>query len=103
LTRFLPTITLVFREKENKQMNEANNNKTKDQLKLAALKQRIGEITSGYEDTIASLRADFTQQFDALQDVLREQDETIEKLQEQLRVANGVVQENTGSDDTVTD
>lgn len=54
---------------------------TKDQLKALALKQRIGEITSDYEDKIADIRADFTQQYNALQDVLREQEKEIETLQ----------------------
>jgi len=58
---------------------------TKDQLKLVALKQRIGEITSMYEDQIAELRADATQRFEAMSDALKESDQTIEKLQEQLR------------------
>lgn len=58
---------------------------TKDQLKLVALKQRIGEITSMYEDRMADMRADTTQQIGAYQDVLREQEEQVENLQAQLK------------------
>ena len=58
---------------------------TKDQLKGLALKQRIGEITSDYEDRIADMRAEFTQQVGAMQDALREQETQIENLLAQLR------------------
>jgi hypothetical protein len=40
--------------------------KTKDELIIIALQQRIGEMSMQYESAIASLRADLTQ----LQDVL---------------------------------
>jgi hypothetical protein len=40
--------------------------KTKDELIIVALQQRIGEMAMQYESGIASLRADLTQ----LQDVL---------------------------------
>jgi len=40
--------------------------KTKDELIIIALQQRIGEMAMQYEGAIASLRADLTQ----LQDVL---------------------------------
>lgn len=40
--------------------------KTKDELIIMALQQRIGEMAMQYEGAIASLRADLTQ----LQDVL---------------------------------
>jgi hypothetical protein len=40
--------------------------KTKDELIIVALQQRIGEMAMQYEGAIASLRADLTQ----LQDVL---------------------------------
>jgi hypothetical protein len=40
--------------------------KTKDELIIIALQQRIGEMTMQYESAIASIRADLTQ----LQDVL---------------------------------
>ena len=40
-------------------MNEAP--KTKNELVIIALQQRIGEIVMQYEATIASLRADLTQ------------------------------------------
>jgi hypothetical protein len=32
----------------------------KDTLKVMALKERIAELTAGYEDKIADIRADFT-------------------------------------------
>jgi hypothetical protein len=35
--------------------------KTKHELMIIALQQRIGEMTAQYEGTIASLRADLTQ------------------------------------------
>ena len=71
-------------------MNEPQvpNRMTRDQLKLLALKQRIGELTADYEDRIADIRADATQRFEAMSDALKESDETIEKLQEQLRKSN---------------
>lgn len=74
-------------------MNEpqAPNRMTRDQLKLLALKQRIGEMTSDYEDRIADIRADATQRFEAMSDALKEADETIEKLQEQLRKSDEVL------------
>lgn len=71
---------------------------TKDQLKSLALKQRIGEITSQYEDQIADNRAEYTQQFNAFQEALRERDVQIDSLQEQLRKRNESLQE----EDTTT-
>ena len=35
--------------------------KTKQELMIIALQQRIGELTANYEGQIASLRADLTQ------------------------------------------
>ena len=35
--------------------------KTKNELMIIALQQRIGELTANYEGQIASLRADLTQ------------------------------------------
>jgi hypothetical protein len=35
--------------------------KTKNELMIIALQQRIGEMTANYEGQIASLRADLTQ------------------------------------------
>lgn len=43
-----------------------NKPKTKDELIIIALQQRIGEMAMQYESAIASIRADLTQ----LQDVL---------------------------------
>lgn len=65
--------------------NEQQSKPTKDQLKVIALRQRIGEITSQYEEQIADLRADVTQQFDALNEVIRNQENDNESLQNQLR------------------
>ena len=49
--------------------------KTKHELMIIALQQRIGEITSQYEGTIASLRADLTQML-AVNDIVNQtQDE----------------------------
>ena len=38
--------------------------KTKNELMIIVLQQRIGEITANYEGQIASLRADLTQLMD---------------------------------------
>lgn len=67
-------------------MNELQepNKMTKDQLKSLALKQRIGEITSNYEDRAADLRADFTLHIDAMQDRIAAQEAQIENLEMQL-------------------
>jgi hypothetical protein len=73
---------------------------TKEQLKNIALKQRIGEITSRYEDELADLRAGFTQQLGALQDAFREQEITIENLQEQLRKSNVNLQDEETTEDS---
>ena len=52
--------------------------KTKQELMIIALQQRIGEITANYEGTIASLRADLTQMMEvsaivASQDIRQEE------------------------------
>ena len=47
--------------------------KTKHELMIIALQQRIGEITANYEGTIASLRADLTQMM-AVNDIVASQD-----------------------------
>jgi hypothetical protein len=60
----------------------------KDQLKALALKQRIGEITSDYEDRLAETRADFTIQYNALQDTISQQAALIESLNDQLGKLN---------------
>lgn len=67
-------------------MNELQelNKMTKDQLKSLALKQRIGEITSNYEDRVADLRADFTLHIEGMQDRISAQEAQIESLQKQL-------------------
>jgi len=58
---------------------------TKDQLKVLALKQRIGEITSRYEDELADFRANATQQLGAFDDLVKNQEQQIEALQQQLK------------------
>jgi predicted nucleic acid-binding Zn-ribbon protein len=80
-------------------MNESNEQTplhklSKDRLKTIALTQRIGEITSKYEDELADLRAGFTQQLGTLQDHLKDQEGQIEALQEQLRKTNESIQQN---------
>jgi hypothetical protein len=65
--------------------NKEEKKYTKDQLKVIALKQRIGEITSDYEDKLADFRADVTQQFAAYDEVVRNQEKDMESLREQLR------------------
>ena len=47
--------------------------KTKNELMIIALQQRIGEITANYEGQIASLRADLTQLMD-VQKIVEKQD-----------------------------
>lgn len=85
-------------------MNESQvpNKMTKDQLKLFALKERIGIITSQYEDQIADMRASFTQQMEAMSDALKDSDQTIENLQNQLRKSSETLQEDA-PDDQPTD
>ena len=53
--------------------------KTKHELMIIALQQRIGEITSQYEGTIASLRADLTQMMNVNDIVNQTQDERQEE------------------------
>jgi len=81
-------------------MNEPQvpNKMTKDQLKLIALKERIGIITSQYEDQIADMRASFTQQMEAMSDALKDSDQTIENLQNQLRKSSETLQEDDPAD-----
>jgi hypothetical protein len=56
--------------------------KTKDELVIIALQQRIGEMAMQYEAAIASLRADITQ----LQDVLTVvNSDNIKKTDEELK------------------
>lgn len=57
----------------------------RDQLKVIALKQRIGELTSDYEERIADIRAYITQMQEQFQDTLQNQEKDIEALQAQLR------------------
>ena len=47
--------------------------KTKNELMIIVLQQRIGEITANYEGQIASLRADLTQLMD-VQKIVEKQD-----------------------------
>ena len=50
--------------------------KTKNELMIIALQQRIGEITANYEGQIASLRADLTQMMDVAK-IVEKQDKQI--------------------------
>ena len=50
--------------------------KTKNELIIIALQQRIGEITANYEGQIASLRADLTQLMDVAK-IVEKQDKQI--------------------------
>lgn len=52
--------------------------KTKHELMIIALQQRIGEITSHYEGTVASLRADLTQMME-VNNILSNSSTTLEK------------------------
>lgn len=65
--------------------NKEQTKLTKDQLKFIALKQRIGEITSDYEEKIADIRAYVTQVQEQYEEVVKDQESTIEGLQAQLR------------------
>jgi hypothetical protein len=61
---------------------------TKDQLKVIALRQRIGEITSNYEETLADMRADITQQSEAMQEMIEQQFQEIQDLKGQLNASD---------------
>ena len=50
--------------------------KTKNELMIIVLQQRIGEITANYEGQIASLRADLTQLMDVAK-IVEKQDKQI--------------------------
>jgi len=66
-------------------MNESEvASKTKDQLKVMALTQRIGEITANYEERNADMRADVTK-------VLEEKDKQIQMLIQDLERKNGEI------------
>lgn len=52
--------------------------KSKHELMIVALQQRMGEMVSQYEGTIASLRADLTQMME-VNNILSKSSTTIEK------------------------
>jgi hypothetical protein len=52
--------------------------KSKHELMIMALQQRIGEIVSQYEGTVASLRADLTQMME-VNNILSKSSTTVEK------------------------
>lgn len=52
--------------------------KNKHELMIIALQQRIGEIVSQYEGTVASLRADLTQMME-VNNILSNSSTTLEK------------------------
>lgn len=58
---------------------------TRDQLKVMALKQRIGEITSDYEEKIADIRAYVTELQEHFNEVFKNNEAEMEALQAQLR------------------
>ncbi len=64
--------------------NQEQHKLTKDQLKVIALKDRIGQIVSEYEESIADMRANFTQQVEALHEVIESQDEKLAQLEENV-------------------
>lgn len=75
----------------------------RDQLKVIALKQRIGEITSDYEDKIADIRAYVTQLQEQYDDLLHRQEADIEALQAQLRAyQDAAIQEEDSTADSGT-
>jgi small-conductance mechanosensitive channel len=77
-------------EDEQKKLN-------KDQLKVVALRQRIGEITSQYEEQIADLRAYITQVHEQFEEVKNNQERDIEALQAQLRTYQDAAVQEEGS------
>lgn len=56
----------------------------KETLKLIAIKQRIGEITSDYEERIADLRADITLEIQKFTDMLNELEKENMELKSRL-------------------
>ncbi len=56
--------------------------KSKHELMIMALQQRIGEIVSQYETTVASLRADLTQMME-VNNILSKSSTTVEKEESQ--------------------
>jgi hypothetical protein len=75
----------------------------KEELKVVALRQRIGELTSQYEDQIADIRADVTQRFEAYEEVLKNQEKDIESLQAQLRTYQDATVQEEPAEDTTAD
>jgi DNA repair ATPase RecN len=80
-------------ENETKKLN-------KDQLKVVALRQRIGEITSDYEEKIADIRAYVTQMQEQFEEVLQNQEKDVEALQAQLRKYQDAAVQEEGSEAT---
>ncbi|QJD50812.1 hypothetical protein KNV00_gp207 [Streptomyces phage Bmoc] len=54
----------------------------KDTLKVMALRERIAEITAGYEDKIADIRADFTLAVEDLQSQINKLEEEKKLLED---------------------
>lgn len=67
----------------------------KDQLKVVALTQRIGEITSEYESKIADMRVAFTEEIDRMQEISNAQLEELIKLKD---AQNAEAQDSVSSD-----
>lgn len=68
----------------------------KDTLKVMALRERIAELTAGYEDKIADIRADFTLAVEEMEErykKLQDENELIKQANESyLEKLDGVVE-----------
>jgi len=75
---------MKLREEERLRVSEEQEKLTKDQLKVVALKQRIGQLTSDYEERIADLRADFTVEHETYNELLNKMHVENEDLKQSL-------------------
>lgn len=57
---------------------------SREQYKLLALKEKMGELVVGYEDKIADLRVELTIQNETLNESLNEARNEIQQLRDQL-------------------
>ncbi|QGH76374.1 hypothetical protein SEA_DAUBENSKI_66 [Streptomyces phage Daubenski] len=69
----------------------------KDTLKVLALKERIAELTAGYEDKIADIRADFTLAVEEFQERIKKLEDENKLIKDAnagyLEKLDGVVEE----------
>lgn len=72
---------------------ETQNKLSRDQLKVIALRQRIGEIVSEYEEKIADIRATFTQQMDSIQELAQGLSQENEGLKSKVSELEGATVE----------